>query len=1454
MAHNYKGSVIPFGGYLYQNLVGLELLVNWLDDANLFNWVRFEADIDEVPKGLDDVVASRSDGTLVMLQVKFTVDPFNEQNFLSWNWLLQKKPKGKSLLQKWFAVLQTIGNWGKVEAALITNRLPDRDISASINPVTRRVDLTTISTTISRQLEEQLGGREKVEEFFLAFEFRHSHQGYLALERTLKDRLIPRHTNNHGWLCLFREAIDWATRKSFPPPDGRIELSQIRGVISSSRPSPLPQSFRVPDGYVPPDESFKSDFLDRISTGSRKLTVLWGSPGQGKSTFLSYICGELDAKKTPYIRHHYFLEFSDNSDRFSFSRVANSLMSQIEAGHSQFVHGLKDDPENLRDWIEACAAGYAAQGKRFVVVVDGLDHVWRENERNTRPLDSLFQSLLPVVENVALVLGTQKVAPLQLPSKFSRFVDEKDWTELPRMSLKAIRRWLLSQLDTKRFELPKSGIDSDDSLTGIVSAFEQLSGGHPLILTYSFEALAREKRILTKAGIEEFPVRPQGDVKKYYEGLWHQLSVHARNALHLIADSGFTWPTLGLETCLRIEPGALSKEIGHLFHLTDVGPVPFHGSLLVHIQESHEHRASVQRLIPSVVEWLSNSAPDFHRWGWLWLYKARIGDPSELVNRPDRKWAIESLARAYPRDQLHEILSEAERIAFEGGDFPRAVRLRWLKIRILNGTDLQLDDYGRVYRCALRLSPDEYPRKLLGANEQSANVARLSLLADQYIDDGRLADAIQVQEHIKRRINDRLAARIYRDADLQEDLQTLFGLMASTGSYDPKHLVRSIQKFGSISLEVFRTFLARLAKKADLRSLLEIASCPMRRDLREELELRAIRLAGSCHARVHEWQEFKRFRRHPLGSCWALLHSPANYRGISFQFEVKAVDVKDGSDSKDKAAHFLHKLFFARLASCLEANGAPLPSQKFQFENRKWLSVAVDELQEMANVIGGALARGNIIGFSIPYRLVDTLIPPASYAAFGEYVAFRIALLTLASDLFLLTALRSGLSQIPNVEWEQASSSRHFLFSEWQHQYLRFGAEIVANDCIEKSIRKELAESAAYISPFNDRTEKYLELCELAVSQGLRSTAQAALERVLSCAIGYGWRKDGTLAHVISAIEAIAPTDATFGRDAVRRIAGIVSNIAEMTEDDAARESDLAELLLLLSPDVFARYYAYWIGRAAWYSAEQIFAEFLKVAPLSEAHTRIATAAVSDPHAVSVLRDRSKGGDPSATATLAENSLRFGRPSGALGQKREYSTPIDETYKTNVKDFGPSDLSGLLAALDSEKAFVGSSKAVREWFEFWKGRGRDSEILKSIEGHLSQRRVAWGVCDLLDDTFEISVRLEGKARAYRLLLAAQIHGHGWDGHYPKEAAIRRFRVFENSYRDKWKTFIYESSRSAYENSNETLQIPHHRLVQFLVIVGQLPLARDVAEQMIASVVEDFEDQPINVPDWVRALE
>ena len=46
--------------------------------------------------------------------------------------------------------------------------------------------------------------------------------------------------------------------------------------------------------------------------------------------------------------------------------------------------------------------------------------------------------------------------------------------------------------------------------------------------------------------------------------------------------------------------------------------------------------------------------------GWLWIAKAKNGKPADLLAKPSRKWAIDSLADGRPDTQIIAVLRQAE--------------------------------------------------------------------------------------------------------------------------------------------------------------------------------------------------------------------------------------------------------------------------------------------------------------------------------------------------------------------------------------------------------------------------------------------------------------------------------------------------------------------------------------------------------------------------------------------------------------------------------------------------------------------------------------------------------------------------------------------------------------------------------------------------------------------------
>lgn len=1456
MANNtIKTTTITWGGYVYQNFVGIQLLCDWLDNPTLYSWVKFEADDAQSPKGLDDIVAQRSDGSLVLYQVKFTVDPLDADNELTWDWLLHHTPKGKSLIQKWFFAWASAAPTPIQLAALITNRLPSRSFQECLAADGTKVDFDKIPDTVKAEILEQVPNQAGVEAFFREFVFQHSHQDYMRLRELLIDRLvIGNHTTYHGWHCLFNATVDWAIRKNTPAPDGKITLSILRGELDRRRPAPLDQTFQLPEGYQPPDANFHQQFLAQILGKPGVASVLWGSPGQGKSTYLSFLCKELDISETPYIRHHYFLSLTDVSDRFSIVSVANSLMTQMEIYHGRFVTGLQNNPENLRQWIEACAEGYAKEEKKFVVIVDGLDHIWRENAKNLAPLEALFQHLIPVPANGVLVLGTQRVSEEQLPSRMNTHVQAGDWHELPRMSLPSVRFWLEKRLEGDQFEIrEKHPQETISPIAQLTTAFHNISQGHPLHLTYSFEALKLHHRLLLPEDVAKLPTCPDGDIRTYYRALWLRLSHDARDALHLVAECDFPWPILSLEETLGIRAGTLQTEIRHLLYDAEAGLVPFHGSLPAYIRDVDEHTVRAAHLAPKVVSWLAESAPQYHRWGWLWIFQTKIGSPEDLISQPNRDWVIESLAKAYPEHQMVKILATAESTALEQQNYARAVRLRWLKTRLLNGPKFQVDDSFRIDVCALALTDDDYPLKALATSFRTASIGDLLLLGRQFLRVNRKKDAIECAKAINVRIVDAARSGTIDRHSRESDMKALLELLAATLSFNPTKLVKAFKKTSGYARFTF--FIDELSRLREIDHLLVWTSAAIDDDMKEYLELQILRLSAIESTHIHERPEFAGFGRHPLTECWARLYAPGASLAAPFQRDASAFNKERDYDiSAGRLEWFLHALFFHVTAKVVEAKGADIPFDIPTTPLRPWLNDLFPEIVRCAKLAGGLLARRERPRFDFIFTALGKIKEAKRHEEVTDHFSLRRTLIAISKDLFLLGSQLEAFRLITDTEWRRASQSPNFWFHGWLQDCLRTHLVIVSPATLETELTRRMAEVSNSISQFNDRADTYLSLCELACQvKPLEEIGRELLNHALSCVMGYGWRKDATIHHVMEAVEAVAPNDHEFTKEMMGKLCAMVANINEITDGDGTRhaQTDMAQMYATYMPNTYVAMYGHHLETAEWYRSERALSVAVPAIIENEVARQVVAPTLWDSESVAELKRAAKAGSSHANDIINQNAKYLDLTADELGKEdsRSTSSDSDDSHNVDVSSFEPHQLDAMIASSGLEIRFRSEERLLREWIAHWLKEGKGMELLRALEKYLSHEKVPYGMTGIFDAMLPVSIKLESKGKAFRWIVAAQIHRQGWQEFYHEDESIARFHLFAANFLPMWREFITKSTVQDSSYGRDSLIIPHSRLVQFLTIIGQHDEAKRVTREMVESIVAEISDVPLPLPAW-----
>lgn len=1445
-----KPSTITRAGYEYQDLVGIEVLINFYRNPDDYLWVELEADIDA---SLDDVVAARADGSFEYRQVKFTVAA--EDYLLDWKWLTAKKQAGTSMLTKWAKSLRELAAQGPVHTAeLRTNRVPSAELAACLSDT--KLDIKLVPEPMKSVLEQHCGGQTEAEAFFKAFSFLHTQrnlQGYEALQR---DKLVGSDLEPEGWLYFRQQVRNWTMLRTQPPPDGRIRFEHLRQVITRQRPQPIRQDFKVPQDYVVPSVAFDSGVEARFKS-NEALTIIWGTPGRGKSTYLSYLADKLRKDDAAVIRHHYFLAMDDTTpDRLSFATIEASLVNQIFAQYPDAVKGFTEREADLRPLLERAASELASRKQRLFVLVDGLDHVWRDSAK-TDQLNQLFNHLLPLPANVSLVVGTQRVPDEQLPKKLLIAARQDDWIEIPPMDEPAVSDWIRAQDTAKRLVVSVRDPDHRSGmLDAIAASFFRISGGHPLHLIFAFESLIRTNRAISADDVDNLPPCPDGDIRKYYELLWLGLSAKAREILTALAGSQFHWPASGIRTCF-----GTYEEIEFLLENRHSGLIPFHGSIFAYVRERSGHLAAYAAMLPRIVRWLENDADEFWRWGWLWLTKAAAGDKNDLVTAPTRVWIVDSLATGWPDRQMLVILGAAERAAFDQKDLARTIAFRWMKVRLLNAREFQTNDYAGFEASALIGSENWQQLRNLTDDLPSLSEDELVTLA--------LASPPSLESEIRplmlaeliRRVNVWIELRHRPEQEFMTLTRALIEALGPEGDDARKKLQKFLGKFKS-PVTLYVDYARSLGRATNLELLISLNSsltakkwATVKRILSDEI----VRTAGYLGVDLARRSDFEDAQGSPLRAAWLRLrdrNNPSPFALPSVPDKLGDDEIRIGRDPGLSA--LLHAVFFSALANALVADG------DFSFVypglNRHdvgWLSTAIKHFEKTAR----SIATGEIEpSFAAIYNAAEEVLEVpflgnSNEAEHVRYLAFKRALKDIARDLQLISqGAKPAAMSIEVGDLVKARKSIHWVDEFLLSQDVDDQRRLLSRDAASLLLEENVETLSTTITVFNERADAWSQLAKFSIGYEL-GREKYLTRRCAACIFGYGYRKDLAAIDVLDAVKEAHLAGGLDSLISLRRLVPIIEQITVFTDGDETDHvrSKQIEVVAQTHPERLPDLYAHYVSGDEWRYADECLQEIVETGDLTGDPARLLISTFLDNRTLGALK---KAGEKSPeTADLFDKQIVFVGEAPVDRHERSSSTHDTDPVPTPAKkaaSFDASNFTGLADAVgESTFNYRLREGYLREWLTHWTEKGRGKEALNSIEAYFSSARPTYNVEDILDAAFEASLAVEGKKAAYKWLVRAHIQRNGWQSYWASEEEVmRRLKWAAAHYPDRWWGFIFDTSKGD-RYGRSTFAIGQRYLVSYLALAGKADLASQVAKSFVEVFVSELEDQPIPEAPWFR---
>jgi hypothetical protein len=392
---------------------------------------------------------------------------------------------------------------------------------------------------------------------------------------------------------------------------------------------------RFPVGsYVQRNRDTETALLNALRAVKQGYLSLIGPPGSGKSTLL-----QVALATEPNIRLVRYLAYVPGAAQGVGRGEADSFLEDVDiqlrngglVGLRLRDNSMHERREQFGALLRQAGERYERDGVRTIIVVDGLDHVPREEQPTHSLLNELpLPAAIPI--GVTFVLGTQRLDLAHLKPAVKEQAEKSDRLVLMRpLSREAVAR----MADTL-------GLDPKISRLEV----SKLSHGHPLATRYLVQALldaddADCKHLL--AGGMAF----DGDIESIYKSAWREISgdSDAMDVLGFIARAEAPMPLQLL--ALVVAERAIERALviaRHLLRETSQGWSVFHNSFRLFVIAQPRIRlgsidVEYSKRVYRALAQLTKSAPSKSSQRWLELrYRARAGDEGDVLAlaTPDR--------------------------------------------------------------------------------------------------------------------------------------------------------------------------------------------------------------------------------------------------------------------------------------------------------------------------------------------------------------------------------------------------------------------------------------------------------------------------------------------------------------------------------------------------------------------------------------------------------------------------------------------------------------------------------------------------------------------------------------------------------------------------------------------------------------------------------------------------
>jgi hypothetical protein len=395
------------------------------------------------------------------------------------------------------------------------------------------------------------------------------------------------------------------------------------------------------------------------------------------------------------------------------------------------------------------------------------------------------------------------------------------------------------------------------------------------------------------------------------------------------------------------------------------------------------------------------------------------------------------------------------------------------------------------------------------------------------------------------------------------------------------------------------------------------------------------------------------------------------------------------------------------------------------------------------------------------------------------------------------------------------------------------------------------------VMDFSERAGMATQVAQFAYDNGSVPLARAELTRAADCLIGYGWRKDMFALEVLYAIERLRTIDNPAARDMVLEVAAACDAITDYTDGDETDHirSYYYGLLARVFPERGVACYRALLEREEWRYADELLRDVIETLPDDPARTALLRTFIqaNEFNTVSKLADEGRdsgvlaylnqinGQTPATKRRLTRQDLRLSRD---LAKKRR--------RLIDVAKFPATALPALLARITKRGEVGDAAKTLIAWLDHWEAQGQGAKVLDQLATHVGAEQSLSIFDRLLDAAFKMSLRVQGRSKAFKWAVLAHRHRYGWQRWLASdEDTIQRLDMVAKEFPGRWQEFIVATSDPVWAAPGErgSRVIGLSRLVYFLVAAGQAGVAEAYVRSMIKVLKEEISNQPLRIPTW-----